>query len=197
MVLSEIQTSTVCALFHKNDLNDYNYEDFGIYKDIENNLYLSNAAIYNSGSRDESRFGICKQVNIYKSDVSSIQNASYYFSRIYNNKIIPCNGQGKLNTNVVDYLKPYIGKLTFCQPHVHCFELIDGVNIYHADESTSIYGISRSWSEDDFKNGNQTESSKGTIPTRVLYDYPKYNMCLNTKSFLDNKSEFISTIPFD
>ena len=197
MVLSEIQTSTVCALFHKNDLNDYNYEDFGIYKDIENNLYLSNAAIYNSGSRDESRFGICKQVNIYKSDTSSVQNASYYFIRIYNNKITPCNGQGKLNTNVVDYLKPYIGKLTFCQPHVHCFELIDGVNIYHADGSTNIYGISKSWSDDDFKFEKKTESSKGTIPTRVLYDYPQYNMCLNTKSFLDNKSEFISTIPFN
>ena len=197
MVLSEIQTSTVCALFHKNDLNDYNYEDFGIYKDIENNLYLSNAAIYNSGSRDESRFGICKQVNIYKSDASSVQNASYYFSRIYYNNTTPCNNQGKLNTNVVDYLKPYIGKLTFCQPHVHCFDSIDGVNIYHADGSTSIYGISNSWSDGDFKFKNKTESSKGTIPTSVLYNYPKYNMCLNTKSFLDNKSEFISTIPFD
>jgi hypothetical protein len=49
IVSSEIQTTTVCALFHKKDNDEYNYEDFGMFLTSDDKLYNDNI-VYTGGN---------------------------------------------------------------------------------------------------------------------------------------------------
>jgi hypothetical protein len=64
---TQVQATTVCALFHKKPTGEYNYEDFGVYEqedgvDSEGNpktKLLCNAMFYNEGTAEKEVFGIC------------------------------------------------------------------------------------------------------------------------------------------
>ena len=59
---TDVQTTTVCALCHKGLDDEYNYEDFGIYKN-DAGQFMSNAMFYNGGTALNEVFGVCKQVS--------------------------------------------------------------------------------------------------------------------------------------
>ena len=68
IVSTEVPATTVCALCHKADsTSDYNYEDFGIYKHPIKGHYYSKCVFYNGGDLEEEIFGVCKQVQLFKS----------------------------------------------------------------------------------------------------------------------------------
>ena len=190
---TEIPTTTFCALCHIKD-GVYNYEDFGIYYNEDENAYFNTAAIYNSGNSKKSNFGLCKQVKLWRADGSTYKMDTYF------NKVNTVSTEdvivekGKLNVNLFSNIKDYIGKLTFCQPHIHQIDSNYGVNIYR--NSDNQYAISKyidTYNNDD----NQTESSKGLMPSSWIYDYPCINLSLNTLSLINYQSEFISTTYFN
>lgn len=190
---TEIPTTTFCALCHIKD-GVYNYEDFGIYYNEEEKAYFNTAAIYNSGNSKKSNFGLCKQVKLWYND-GSIYKMDTYFNKVNTvstEDIIV--EKGKLNVNLFSNIKDYIGKLTFCQPHIHQIDSNYGVNIYR--NSNNKYAISKYI--DTYKNDdNQTESSKGLMPSSWIYDYPCINLSLNTLSLINYQTEFISTTYFN
>ena len=207
IVKSSINTTVICALCHKRDDGTYNYEDFGIYYNPEKNLYLSEKAFYNYGTYESSTFGICKQNNIYKSQVDEgiVQNAEYYFQIInsYTTNKVNCNHK-QLNTTLLPNIINQIGKLTFCQPHVHQIDPNYGVNVYKGKNNSTnkdVFAINRSndsLEDGDFSFGDGNhDTTDGIAPTRVLYDYPAYTLSINTYSSIINQNEFISAIEFD
>ena len=119
-----IPTTTFCALYHKDDSGKYNPEDFGIYiqndeDDLGNLLdrYYSNALFYNSGTDKTSIFGIGKQIGMKSSDnlEAQVQVIDYVETETE-----PITTLGRFNSGApLQQLVRHIGKLTFCQPHVH------------------------------------------------------------------------------
>jgi hypothetical protein len=55
-VETQVPTTTMCALFHQNQ-NEYNYSDFGMYKNGNDILYKT--MFYNSGTSTKEEFGLC------------------------------------------------------------------------------------------------------------------------------------------
>jgi hypothetical protein len=56
IVETQVPTTTMCALFHQNQ-NEYNYSDFGMYKNGNDILYKT--MFYNSGTSTKEEFGLC------------------------------------------------------------------------------------------------------------------------------------------
>lgn len=178
-----IPTTTFCALYHKDDSGKYNPEDFGIYiqtdEDDLGNLsdrYYSNALFYNSGTDKTSIFGIGKQVGMKSSDKleDQIQVIDYVETETE-----PITTLGRFNAGEpLKQLVEHIGKLTFCQPHVHGLGDAYGTNIGMVNNKAFIRsGI---YYTDDYADNFKKKAL--------------YNLSLNTKGVIDYNTEFISSI---
>lgn len=186
---TSVPATTVCALCHKRSDGSYNYEDFGVYE--KNSDFLSNAMIFNDGTASEEIVGICRQtatdgtVQDQCSEVMAVPNEAQKIT-----------AKNKMNTGThMQQVLSYIGPLTFCQPHVHGLRGENGVNVY---KEGNYYIIGPATSQ--YEKGNQdddTNSTNGIVPSDYLFNYPRYNMCLNTKIMMDYQGEFISTIPYE
>ena len=190
---TQVQATTVCALFHKNPEEEFNYEDFGVYEHTtteggeSTTKLLSNIMFYNEGTFQTEVFGICKQ-NGTTGTVS--EQCTGITSTETEAKIIKT--AGKLNTpDPLRQLVGHIGKLTFCQPHVHGFSEANGVNI-HEGEYGSYYGIPPYTDMGDV--GSSHEDTYGILPRDFMFKKPKYNLCLNTLDSIKYQSIFISTV---
>lgn len=167
--------TTVCALYHKMPNDKYNSEDFGIYKD-DIHGYLSQSMFYNGGTSKYQTFGVCKQTSLVGNMLEQCSNVDYIETEAQEIKT-----PGKLNTGEpLKKMVDYVGKLTFCQPHVHGFSEVNGVNVYDNGEKYGIY----------------SNEETGIVPTLDLFNNPKYNLSLNTTESLLNYNEFISTLDF-
>ena len=175
---TKVPATTVCALFHLNDDDEYNYEDFGIYQYIDQTTdeisYLSNAAFYNEGSKSSSIFGICKQLKVQKDgDIASHWQSIDSIETEATKITTPL----RFNTGKpLQYLTPHIGKYTFCQPYVPTISDQYYTNLYVST--------------------NNNELSLDTAINSKYKGYPRYSLVLNTYSSIMLASEFISTIPY-
>lgn len=195
---TQVQATTICALFHKTPTGEYNYEDFGVYQQTENeetNL-LSNIMFYNEGTAEKEVFGVCRQVKTSGNMSEQCQSITSVETDAQEIKIA-----GKLNSGEpLKQLVENIGKLTFCQPHVHGLSEDSGVNIHEGDEYPYRYGIPPGDDEKGWPNygsGKDDESGYGITPRQYLFNNPKYNLCLNTKNSINYNSEFISTLDYN
>lgn len=183
---TQIPATTVCALCHKRDDGTYNYEDFGIEEGIDssgNPIYFSQTIFYNSGTNTDVHFGLCRQL-------STTGNALTQCSRIDSSNHDAVKIQTPRILNVGDPLKdmlPYIGKLSFCEPHLSGFSESDGVNI--SPNSGSLY-INPDLSTYTTKPSDHN-STFGIVPSNELYKNPQYLLCANTKNMISRQSEFV------
>ena len=183
---TQIPTTTVCALCHKRDDGTYNYEDFGIEEGIDssgNPIYFSQTIFYNSGTNTDVHFGLCRQL-------STTGNALTQCSKIDSSNHDAVKIQTPRILNVGDPLKdmlPYIGKLSFCEPHLSGFSESDGVNI--SPNSGSLY-INPDLSTYTNKPSDHN-STFGIVPSNELYKNPQYLLCANTKNMISRQSEFV------
>lgn len=194
---TQVQATTICALFHQNPNGEYNYEDFGVYEQIttdsagnEVRQLLSNAIFYNEGTKEKEIFGLCRQTQTtgtMKDQLSSYASVETDAQEI--------KTQGKLNSGEpLKQLVGHLGKLTFCQPHAHGFSETNGVNV-HEGPGSNQYGIPPEFSKtiDDM---DSSEKSYGISARDYLYKKPKYNLSVNTKNAINYNSEFISTMHY-
>ena len=198
---TEVKATTVCALCHKAstdpNIDDYNYEDFGVYKNEDK--YLSNAMLYNSGSLSKEMFGLCQQ--IATSGNASAQLQTY---QTFENDSLDIKTAGKLNSGEpLKNIVAGIGKLTFVQPHAHCVDETYGVNVYAA--SGGLTGIAphtgtRYYRDDNQQtDGRETKHKETSLgirpdPAKRLFNSPLYNLVLNTKNMMLYNGECISTM---
>ena len=195
----QVQATTICALCHRNSEGKYNYEDFGIYEQYnQDNIpeYLSDKMFFNGGDSKTSIFGICKQIKTSGSMIEQCQSITSIETETYKSQT-----PGKLNTgDPLRQLTNYIGKLTFCQPHVHGLSETTGVNINYQEKDTSNpyniinYGIPAETEKVYGKDGHGKEDTRGIPASNYLYTNPLYNLCFNTKNSILYSSEFISAL---
>ena len=187
---TQVPATTVCALCHKQEDGRYNYEDFGIYEYDGN--YYSNAMFYNEGTAEQEIFGICKQIAMD----GDMQNQCLKITTEINDAEKITNTTAFNTGTHLKNLLNYIGKLQFCQPHLHGFSTDNGVNVYDnyiiGPDTTHQYKNPDDEKPIDFNSNNVN----GTVPSVYLYNNPRYNLSLNTKMMIDHQGEFISTIDY-
>ena len=170
---SQIPATTFCALYHQDARGNYNTEDFGIYiqqDEAGETLYYSNSVFYNSGTANESIFGVGKQVNHVGTLEEQVQIIDYTKTATE-----PITTLGQFNAGEpLHYLTDHIGKLTFCQPHVHGLGDANTTNIQK--DLSGVYFIQNPSLDKNYKNP------------------ALYNLSLNTKSVINYNTEFISSI---
>lgn len=197
---TEVQATTVCALFHKTPTGEFNYSDFGVYEQSVTdysgntvNKLLSSTMFYNEGTSEKEVFGICKQI---KTSGTNMLDECQIGSTVETDAQ-EIKTQGKLNTGEpLKQLVQHIGKLTFCQPHAHGLSSVNGVNI-HEGNGTYNYGIpSEAGGGGKYGDMDSNDKTYGIAPRDYLFRHPKYNLCLNTKNSINYYSEFISTLDY-
>ncbi len=190
IVSTEVPATTVCALCHKSDSNsNYNYEDFGIYLHPIDKYFYSKCVFYNGGDLEEEIFGVCTQTMLNDEATKMFAkqgDPSKQPSEVHTRETL-------LNTGApLKAALPYVGKLQFCQPHIHCLDSTKGVNIVAGIDNAQklVYVVIP---ELNTKFGDQSESSNGTVPFNLVYKVPVCNLSLNTINSINTQSEFIST----
>ena len=189
---TQIPTTTICALCHKQINGEYNYSDFGVYEydnDNDSNtdpIYYSDNFFYNTGDSTRGYLGICKLVRTYgKSSDIKIVNKEYSddpYNTHYN----------KFHLSIAKNFFDQIGKLTFCVPHGHIHSKYYGTNLYGYNNE---YYIGRSNDNNkDFEQNNIVDNTDGTAPTTEMYDTPMFSLCPITTDLLVTNSRFISAI---
>ena len=194
---TQVQATTICALFHQNPNGEYNYEDFGVYEQTTTSAdgstkteLLSSLMFYNEGTAETEIFGTCRQINTTGNMLEQCGDLNPVETEAKEIKI-----QGKLNTGEpLKQLVGRIGKLSFCQPHAHGLSETNGVNV-HEGPGSNQYGIPPEFSKtiDDM---DSSEKSYGISARDYLYKKPKYNLSVNTKNAINYNSEFISTMHY-
>lgn len=208
MVPTAIPTTTVCALCHQVNDSQYNYADFGIREETINKdtQYLSDRMIYNTGTRKTTEVGFGRQIHRKLWEETDKKFTDYIdTSRIVKSGNVIVNNLNPLNAHhTLQEIIPKIGKLTFCQPHIHSINEDLGVNIHRVrftDENMKNYdyfylSVIQNYTnrlnvdEDD----HPYEDSYGSLGSRDLYDWPYFNLSINTKDSILYQTEFISTI---
>ena len=203
---TEIPMTTVCALLHKDDKGNENLDDFGLQiinmdSDSENVIYTSKAMLCNGGTKD---LEVLEVVSLNTNDSSADANTQLFKRDFYEQKTIVHTRPALLNTvDPLKHVSEYIGKLTFAQPHAHMRDKDNGVNIYY-DKGTDKYRISPEWSNKeafgdlwDNTSGGDYDDTKGCVPIIDVYNYPCYNLSINTINSINQHSEFISTNDFN
>ena len=187
---TQVQATTVCALCHKKqDTEEYNYEDFGVYE--KEGVFYSKAMFYNGGTAYESEFGICRQINTEGNVSTQCQKGP-----IVKTETQAISTQGKLNTGEpLKQIISNVGKLTFCQPHVHSLTEGFGVNI-HGGGSPANYGISPHIGGFKLDGFDSADKTMGIAATSFLFEKPKYNLCVNTPDTINYFGVFISAIDY-
>ena len=183
---TQMPATTVCALCHKRDDGTYNYEDFGIEEGIDSNdnpIYFSQTIFYNSGTNTDVHFGLCRQISTTGNALtqcSKIDSSNYDAVKIQTPRIL----------NAGDPLKDmlqYIGKLSFCEPHLSGFSESDGVNV--SPYNGSLY-INPDLSKYTNKPSDHN-STFGIVPSNALDKNPQYLLCASTKNMISRQSEFV------
>ena len=191
---TSVPATTVCALCHMTD-GVYNYEDFGIYEKEDSNgnlLYLSDAMFFNSGNHETSVFGVCRQSNA--DDSGNMLDQCNEYDRYEQEASSATAGAGKLNSGKpLEEMSKYIGKLAFCQPHVHGLVDTCGVNLWYTNNK---YGITPHYQKTTDTSNDSYDFSWGKIVTSDLYEHPKYNLSLNTEETLKYYSNFYSMLDY-
>lgn len=198
---TEVTTTTMCALLHKNTQGQYNLADFGLHDvstDASTPIYLSNRMFMNSGTYDYSSFGIYSHNSV-------TGNAADQYTKIdlWKGDYCDINKSETMKLNTGSALKQavsYIGKLTFMQPHAHNELNTDrGVNIYLGakdSDGNDIYRLA------PYKGGfwvgskDNYDDTYGCRPIEHMYYNPCYNMSINTKASINTFDEFISTMDY-
>lgn len=188
---THVPATTVCALFHKNDNGEYNYEDFGIYTQQEDGKtkYLSSKMMYNTGTTTTEIFGICRQIATTGENVTK----QCQIQTSIETEVKKIKTPGKLNSG--DPLKRTVsnlGKLTFCQPHAHGIYQGSGVNV---GEKYGVFPNGGKWVIDS-AGINTQDDTYGIRPEEYLFNKPRFNLSLNTKNSIQYYSEFLSTFDY-
>lgn len=172
---TEVPATTICALYHKQPDGTYNHSDFGIYQN-DDDQYLSEKMFYNSGDENIQTFGMCRQIQ-----TTGEMEVQCFSDNAFEQETYPIRIPGKLNTGEpLKALVSDLGKLQFCQPHVHGLTKDTFVNITNIlYEGQGMQYINSDYSE-GFSNNIQ--------------EAPRYNLSINTKNSLKYYSEFMSTI---
>ena len=200
---TQVQATTICALFHQNPNGEYNYEDFGVYEQTTTSAdgstkteLLSSLMFYNEGTAETEIFGTCRQINTTGNMLEQCGDLTPVETEAQEIKI-----QGKLNTGEpLKQLVRYIGKLSFCQPHAHGLSETNGVNIYQIQNDYGVapeYGGWKTRDQWDGAHSDDYDDCYGIIPINVMFNSPKYNMSLNTKNTINYYSEFLSTLNYE
>lgn len=200
----EYPITTVCALCHEMDSGEMNYADFNISKRSDKSnveRYLHDGIIYNAGSRTKRKIGIASQVSVTGNAEEQISSISQDFTE--DGKEMSA---GKANSGeVMKSLLPFIGKLSFCQPHAHAI---------YPNEGVSVHG-NTSGANDKYKTGHNYylippnkggmklhdswadsyDNLWGSLPATRMFDTPLYNMVINTENSIKLQSEFVSSMP--
>ena len=187
-----VPATTVCALYHKQDDGTYNYKDFGInfYKDSsDNEYYYSNAIFYNSGTNEEVEFGLCKLVSPNGDIMTQCQKVmeEYYDASKKSVSTQPNTGAP------LKSLSSKLSKLAFISPYACGFSNDSGVNVCIGDDQypgSNQYLNYSLWITPDFESNDIVDM----VPTRYLYNNPRYLTCLNTKVMVDQQGEFVVTM---
>ena len=204
IVLKEYPVTTICALCHETDTGEVNYSDFNISKRADGSnveRYLHDGIIYNAGTRNKRKIGVASQQNVTGNAEAQISSISQDFTEEGKEM-----SAGKANSGeIMKSILPFIGKLSFCQPHAHAIYPDEGVSV-HGDTSGANgkykgghnyylippnYGgkkLHDSWSD-------SYDDTWGSIPATRMFDRPLYNMVLNTENSIKLQSEFISSMP--
>ena len=198
---TNVPATTVCALFHETQDGEDNCIDFGIYKQDDGQggyQYLSDAIFYNGGTADQEEFGLCRQI---KTNGANMLEECHKFSTEFTDAKKHFNAWELNSGKPLEKMVPYLGKLAFCQPHAHGMSGDNGVNIHETKQSNGsyLYGIPPG-TEAKYAThgqGDDYEYGYGIVPRDFLYYKPKYNLCLNTKNAIVQKSEFISTLDYN
>ena len=204
IVSSEIQTNTVCALCHKKDNDEYNYEDFGIFNNSsdDSELLYNNNIIYTGGNKTKFKAGIAtlKTHTISNFMVDFSSNPYFGFKTISENNISESTSN-QFNYSILKQIGENIGKLSFCPLHYHYIE----PNNY----CPSLRGIlledgsNNEWSEyatlpiHDVNFGNEDgEITDGIAGSIKQWCQPIFNTWLVTNNFI-NGSEYHSMWYYD
>ncbi len=196
---TEVPSTTICALFHKQTNETYNYSDFSVYKydynDSDNYKYYSENFFYNTGNSENGWLGLCKFLDTEENTTSSVKI------------IIDEQQSNPYNTNYnsfhVSLAKKYfnnLGKLTFCVPHGHIHSKWYGVNLYRCDDSNYPYplvGRNNNSEKGYFELNGVRDNTYGTVPTLIMYNKALFNLCPITTELLESNSRFISAIQSD
>ena len=204
IVLKEYPVTTICALCHETDTGEMNYSDFNISKRADGSnveRYLHDGIIYNAGTRNKRKVGVASQQNVTGNAEAQISSISQDFTEEGKEM-----SAGKANSGeIMKSLLPFIGKLSFCQPHAHAIYPEEGVSVhgntsgangkYSSGHSYYLippnYGgkkLHDSWSD-------SYDDTWGSIPATRMFDTPLYNMVINTENSIKLQSEFISSMP--
>ena len=155
---------------------------------------------FNEGTHEIETFGVCQQIQLGGSVLEQctlVDSISTEATRIAT--------PGKLNSgNPLKEMSKHIGKLTFCQPHVHGFSEVNGTNIQEGKDNSEnlryedvAYCLPPAlggWKVDD---ADYSEDTYGTAARDLIQKAPLYNLSLNTKNAIQYNSEFISTIKYN
>lgn len=186
---AQIPATTVCALCHKRDDGTYNYEDFGIEERIDsdnNPIYFSKTIFYNSGTKSDVNFGICRHLTTSGTALEQCQKVVSYD---YDSSDI--RTPNILNTGTpLKELLPYIGKLTFCEPHLSGYSYDNGVSVSPHQGSIYINPDLGKYVTAGETNENVHNQTYGIAPSNSLYNKPYYLLCVNTVNMIDRQSEF-------
>lgn len=184
---TQVPATTICALFHQNQ-NECNYSDFGMYQKGEDILYKT--MFYNSGTSTKEEFGLCTQNTTIGTLIEQCSSIAYT-----GDEALDIKEQFRFNTGSrLKELYSHIGKLTFCQPHVHGLSSVESNNLECINDNSKILGITGEYG--GFKIGNHHDDIYGTFPTKHLYNDPQYNLSFNTLNSVKYNSEFISAIDY-
>ena len=189
---TQVPATTVCALCHKRDDGTYNYEDFGIEEILDedgNPLYLSTTIFYNTGTNTTVEFGLCRQI---QSNGNALEQCQEIIDS--DHEAVGIQTPGRLNAgSPLQNIKQYIGKLSFCEPHLSGFSSKNGVSV-SPDSSNNTLWVNPQLKECIDQYNSEHNFTEGCAPSNTLYTDPKYLMCLNTKNMINRYSEFLVTM---
>ena len=175
-----VPATTVCALCHKDDNGNYNYEDFGIYEKTlpeGGSEYLSSCMFCSRGTLDTEVVGVVVQ----QQSSGDTKGDALYMKEYTENPTSKTLTPGRLYSgDSLKWFNSKIGKLQFQQPHCHGFDSDDRNTIEEKYNTLWVSYGTRSLREHHYGSSN--------VP-------PKYNMCINTLESVKYDTQFISTMP--
>jgi hypothetical protein len=146
--------------------------------------------IYNTGTRTRTEVGFGRQIHRKlwdeeKPDKKLTDYVDVNSPKIVRSGDVIVNNQKPLNAHhTLEEIIPYIGKLTFCQPHIHSINKDLGVNIRVVTKNNpTTYDFYLSIIQDYSSETllHDYEYSWGSLGSGDLYDYPHFNLSINTK----------------
>ena len=187
----DVPATTVCALCHKINSVDYNYNDFNIRvvtdKDVDK--FYSDVMFYNTGDENAYIFGVCRQMS--ESSTENLTTVCSAYDTI-TDVPTPIVTKGKFNAGEpLKQMSSYIGKLSIGQPHVHGLSdeyrtnIASNADVVFPENVEDVYVLK----EKEWPYLNWKDVVKDMSPSI-------FNFIANTKDSIKYSSEFISVIPY-